>query len=450
MSYQVLERDHFPKGKFFDHVQKGIEHYQGGHFQRAIWEWFAASRLNADEPVQLERAADGRIHLRSNLRDVPLLFVFYAIYLNNLSGIGQLTNGKTKQELVFKNGLLSFLENVRREKRLGNYVLEKKRYLSYEQLDAYIRESRQQGKRVGEYLVEKKLLTPQELEDILAQQILEAVSESFFNREGEVTFSEKTIAEKPVVTYSPLKMAFKAAQRRFDVDNFRKEVSDNKAIFRTTPYLGDLEEKLRGRLNTNELFVLSLIDGFRNIDQLIRFSGANEESILSILYRLSKIGLIRKTKESGEYEDKEYEEISRILDLIFDIYTMMFSKLYSELGRKGQEIVDDAKAELNLGHQKLFEGIPLDNPQAIEKQAVLNNMATYFPKPEQRFIFIEIFGDLLTNIIRRSKRFLGDRLTKATMAEVGRIKADVESFSVKTTYTERMMAVLGDLIRRFG
>jgi len=449
VSYQVIERDDFPKGKFFDHLQKGVEHYQGGHFQRAIWEWFAASRLNVVEPVEVKRGQDG-VRLQCDLRDVPLLFFFYAIYLNNLSGVGQLINSSTTQELVFKNGLLSFLENVKREKRIGSYVLEKKQYLSYDKLDDYIRESRRQGKRLGQFLVEKKLLTPQELEDILAQQILEAVSESFFNRDGEVRFIEQQITEQPHVTYSPLKMAFKAAQRRFDVDNFRKEIADNKAIFRTTPYLGELEDKLRGRLNTNELFVLSLIDGFRNIDQIIRFSGANEESIISILYRLSKIGLIRKTKESGEYEDKEYQEVSRMLDLILDIYRMMYEKLYAELGRKGGDIVEKAKEELNLGHQKLFEGVPLDEPKKIEKQTILQNMATYFPKPEQRFIFIEIFGDLFINIIRGSKRFLGDQLTKVTIDEISRTKSDVESFSVKTSYTERMMTMLADLIRRFG
>lgn len=449
MSYYLLKQEDFPGDQFYSYLQKGVEYYQRGHFQRAIWEWFSASRLNAVEPIDITHVQEP-VQLQCNLQDVSLLFFFYVIYLNNLSGVGQIQHSNMTQNLVFKNGLLSFLENINQEKRIGKYILEKRSDISYESLKNYILEARRQRKRVGQYMMEKKLLSSQELEDILAEQVLEAVSDTLLTQEGEAFFNQREIQEKPYISYSPLKMAFKAAQRRYDVNKFRQEVADNKAIFRTTPHLGELEDKLQERLNTNELFVLSLIDGFRNIDQLVRFSGANEETIVSILYRLSKIGLIRKTRESAEYEDKEYEEVSKILGLIFDIYTVMYTRLFQELGRKAHEIVDKAKISLEVDRQQLFQGIPLHDPQHMEKNAILNNMATHYPEAEKRFIFIDIFGELFESMLREAKRFLGHRLSKAMTDEIHSKIKDVESLSIKTTYSERLTNTLRELLQEYG
>ncbi len=449
MSYYLLKPNDFPINDFFAYLQRGVRYYQREDFQRAIWEWFSASRFSIVDPIDITHAGEP-VQLQCNLEDVSLLFFFYAIYLNKLSGVGQLHHSNTIQNLIFKNGLLCFLENINQEKRIGKYILEKRRDFTYDNLKNYILESRQEGKRVGQFMMEKELLTPQELEDILAQQVLEAVSDTLLTREGEVYFTQREIKERPHVSYSPLKMAFKAAQRRYDVDNFRKEVTDNKAIFRTTPYLGDLEGQLRERLNTNELFILSLIDGFRNIDQLVRFSGANEESIVSILYRLSKIGLIRKTRESAEYEDKEYEEVSKNLGIIFDIYSAMHFKLYQELGRKAQEIVDKARSSLDGDKQNIFEGISLNDPKNMEKNAILGNMGKYFPNEEQRFIFIDIFCELFDNILHEAKRFLGYQLSKRMTDEIKNKITDVENLSNKTIYTERLTIALRDLMQKYG
>lgn len=449
MGYSSLKQEDFPECKFFTYLTKGVEYYQDGEYQRAIWEWFAASRLEIAEPLKLVQS-DGPVQIKSNLKNISLLHFIYAIYLNNLSGVAQIEHAKKAQKLMFKKGLLCFMENVTQENRIGKYIMEKKQNISHDEMKKYLIESKKRKMRIGQCLLEKEVITQQELADILDQQIIEAVSESLFTRQGEVYFTQKQIKENHNVTYSPLKMAFKAAQRKFDVNNFRKEINDNKAIFRKTPYLGEFENKLREKLNTNELFVLSLIDGFRNIDQLVRFSGANEESIISILYRLSKIGLIRKIRESAEYEDKEFEEVSKILDLLFDIYNTLYSRLYRELGRKTDKMVVKALSLLDQDKQKLFENVPMNTPQQMQKSTILNNMAHYYPEPEKRFIFIEIFGDLFERILEEARKFLGDRITKS-MTQVFRTTiANIECLCVNTSYSNQLHNTLIHILRRFS
>ena len=449
MSYHFLEYDDFPESKFFSYLNKGVEYYQNGDFQRAIWEWFAASRLNIVEPVKLEKD-DEPVQIKSNIQDVSLLHFTYVIYFNNLSGIAQIKHPDKTQKLMFKKGLLFFIENITLEKRIGKYIMERKNDITYEQMKKNIIESKKQKKHVGQFMLENSLITKQELGDILDQQIIEVVSETLFTDNGELYFKQQPIKEKPKVTYSPLKMAFKAAQRRFDVNNFRKEITDNKVIFRKTPYFDEIETDLREKLNTNELFVLSLIDGFRNIDQIVRFSGASEESIISILYRLSKIGLIRKIRESAEYEDKEFEEVSRIFELIFDMYKTLHARLYRELGRRTNQIALNAKTLLDHDKQKLFENVSLDDPQHMEQKTILNNMAHYYPEPEKRFIFIDIFGELFESILDETQRYLGNRITQGMIQDIKTTVSNIENLSVNTSYSNQLLKTLRHLLSKYS
>lgn len=446
---QLLRLNDFPQHSFYEHLARGTEYYRTGQFQRAIAEWVGASRISEVEPVALERSQD-RVYFSCDLSETPLLHFLYAVYLNGLTGIGMYQTGETAQRLLFQKGVLAYAESARKDKRIGNYILRRRRDISEQRLEELVREAGRHKKRLGAYLLEQGLLTSKELRDILTLQMVETFSDSLLWNAGHISFLEKPIREQPLLRYSPLKMAFIAAQRRFNVSNFRSEIPNNKVIFRPSPYVGELKERLQHRLNTNELFVLSLIDGFRNIDQLIRFTGADEVSIINILYRLSKMGLIRKTRESGEYEDKEFAEISKILDLMQEMLQVLTSKLFNEIGVKRGEIVENAFEELDGKHQKIFRDVSLNDLERLDKNKILGNMATHFPTPDERLTFIDAFHGLYVNILKELERFLGRKQCREMVQESRRIKSHMEKFSVESPYTERLKTVLEDIINRFG
>jgi hypothetical protein len=445
----LLTQEDFPGGEFFTYLRKGVEYYQRDDFQLAIWEWFSASRINDVETVDIKRYSDPA-QLQCKLKDVSLLLFLYTIYLNKLSGVAHIYHSNTIQKIVFKNGFICFFENINQHNRIGYHILKKRNDIPYSDLKNFILQARREGKRIGEYMTDNDLLEPHDLEDILAQQVLESVGELLRIQEGDIYFTEKEIKEKPQISSTPLKMAFQAAQRRFDEPQFRRQAADTKTIFRPRSNLNELKDKLRKKLNSHEVFVLSLVDGFRNIDQIARFSGTNAESIVNILYRLSKIGLIRMSRESAEYEDKEYEDISRILGLIFDVYGSIYTKLYAELGRKAQEIVSKSKSSLDVDRQNLFEGIVLHDAECIDKSAILGNIAKHYPFVEQRVLFIDIFGELFDVLLRESKRFLGNKLSKGLNEELRRKISDVENLSLQTIYSERLLTTLKNLVYKHG
>ena len=142
--------------------------------------------------------------------------------------------------------------------------------------------------------VEKQIISLKTLKEILTLQILEIVSEVFVWRKSYFLFLQREINEETVVHYDPLKIALIAARRKVTFEYFRKQIPNNKVIFRLSPYIESKKEKIMTQLDANERFIFSLIDGRRNIDQLIKFSGGEEISVINILYRFLKIGWIRK------------------------------------------------------------------------------------------------------------------------------------------------------------
>ena len=447
MKIQVLRRDEFPSSVFFDHLLKGTEYYQDHIFGRAIEEWVAADKLKYLKPVYL-KSIQGKKFFGSMLEEIPLLFFLYAIQANKITGIGILKRQGISKQLVFQEGLLVFAATSREKERIGNFVLRREN-LAPAKLDELVRESKKQGKKLGMYLVEKGLLSPRRLRGLLAIQAEEILCNSFFWQKGHIYFVEKDLADEPVVHYTPLKIALLSAQREFNFTNFRKEIADNKVIFRYSPYLKEREE-ITKRLNINEQFIFSLINGTRNIDQLIKFGGANEVSVINIVYKLNSMGLIRKTKEVGEYEDEEFEEIVKILKVLFEVFRIITAELFNELGLEAKNIIQKARNHISPDYQMVFLNTSLYNPEKLSIDAILRNMASYFPSNDLKSVCIDAFRELFMNTLGELKGFLGMKLTNKTIKSIKKTKTDIETFSLDTGMRKRLVAILNEIIKEYG
>lgn len=447
MKIQVLKKDDFPTHVFFERLLKGTEFYQNHDFARAIEEWGSVSRLNFSEPVYLQKI-DGRFFCGSAVEEVPFLFFLYAIHINQSTGIGLIKTDGTSKKLIFKKGLIVFAATTSKDERIGNFVVKRKK-ISSQTLDQLARDAKSQGTKLGRYLVEKKLLTSKALQEILTLQVQEILGGSFFWKKGLYYFVEKPVTEETIVSYTPLKGALIAAQRGFNFNRFRKHIPDNRIIFRLSPYVEETKDRVMQKLNANEEFILSLIDGTRNIEQLIKFSAADEVSLMNILYRLSAMGLIRRTKEAGEYEDKEFTEVSRILNVMFELYRLITVELLHEMGAKGEEIIQKALESLSAEHQIMFLNVPLEEPEKLDMNQILRNIASYFPAPKQRLMFMDAFRSLYLHILDETKKFLGAGLTKETIKKIGTVKADIETFSADTPSKQKMLGILNEIVKKY-
>jgi DNA-binding Lrp family transcriptional regulator len=402
---RLLKRDSFPAHSFFDHLLRGTEYYRRHNFERAAEEWGAAGWLNYETPIRIRRDKD-RIFLGGFVREVPFLFFLYALYTNKVNGVGAIKTKKVSKILVFHEGRLVKAATNRREERIGNIILQKER-LSPATLDMLVNDAAGQGKKIGQYLVEKELLSLDALQEILSLQMEQILVDIILWQQGYFYFFERPTGQELIVNYDPLNLARVATHKGLGLAEFRHKISNHKIIFRHSPYAETRQEQILQRLADAHKFIFSLIDGTRNIEQLARFCGIDESSVVEILYELNAAGTIRKSQEIIEYEDKQYTEISNILDTLLDIYSYLLHLLIAEIGRRSQDVVQQARANLNKRYNAIFADIPLDRPDRVRKEMVLKNMAFFYPEPAQRYLFIEAFCELIGNLRSEIGRYLG-------------------------------------------
>jgi hypothetical protein len=192
-----------------------------------------------------------------------------------------------------------------------------------------------------------------------------------------------------------------------------------------------------------------LIDGNRNIEQLIKFSGDDEVFVINILYRLVLMGLIKKSRDIGTYEDAEYREVTRFLRTFLEVFGLMLDAIKKELGARAKGVVDKALEQLAEDHSKLFSGVAMKKDLPPDENKILKNISLYYPDPADRLIFIDGFYALIRNILQEMANILGMPLTKRLIAEIGRIRWDIYRFYTDSPMKKKVLEVFDKIVAQY-
>jgi hypothetical protein len=444
---QLLRYADFPHTKFFTHLFDGTMFFHNKEFDNAITEWERATRLQLD--VKSIRKMPGSGSFQSSLDDVPLVGLLYALCINSQTGVAIIRQEYAYNEVLFKEGLVVFARTSKSEEKLGKF-LRKSGLIPPSHLEEMAVQAKKEGLKLGRFLVRQGLFSQEEIHKLLESQIKNILCDLFTWKEGDFYFYQKEVDEEDmVVHYTPLEVALLAARRSFDFSTFRRMIPNNKVIFRIPPYIERDKKKVMEELGANERFIFSLIDGNRNVEQLIKFGGDDEISTMNILYNLVLLGFIKKTKDIGVYADKEFEEISTFLGTFFRVFRLLERELNKELGAKSQTVLHKAREGLREEYSKIFEGISMNGDVLFDTNRILKNISLYYPNPSDRLIFIDCFYELIHGVIKETIRFLGIPLTKQVISEIEKIKFDILDYYKDSPTKRKALATLDKFVTQF-
>ncbi|MEJ2067644.1 MAG: hypothetical protein P8Y09_06800, partial [Deltaproteobacteria bacterium] len=354
-----------------------------------------------------------------------------------------------QKEIFFKEGWIVSARTTQSEERLGNFLLQRELITSSD-LEDMVHRAKEGEVRLGTFLVKAGLLTGKELHELLDFQVKEILSDLFSWRVGEFYYEKQAVGEEDVVvSYTPLDIALIAARRGLDFATFRRMIPHNKIIFRIPPYVERDKAKILDELDANERFIFSLIDGNRNVAQLIKFSGDEEMSVINILYRLVLMGLIKKSRDIGTYEDKEYGEVTRFLRTFIEVFRLVVDDLRKELGKRTKGVLTKAMEQLTKDHSKLFDGVVLDKDQPLDENKILKNISLYYPNASDRLVFIDGFYTLITNILSEMANLLGLPLTKRIVADIGKVRWDIYRFYTDSPTKRRVLEAFDKIVAQY-
>ena len=445
--FQTLRSSDFLDSQFFVHLSNGTTFFHNKEYEKAISEWQEAAKLRPDFAGMkglLQTAS-----FRSTLDDVPLLGLLYVLFANAHTGVATVRSEDALKEVFFKEGWIVFARTTKSEEQLGNFLI-RRDHLSPSNMEHMATRAKEAGVKLGAFLLKAGLLTGKELIELLDFQAKEILADLFSWKDGEFFFEKQEIKEEDVVvSYTPLDIALFAARRALDFATFRRMIPNNKLIFRIPPYIERDKARVMDELDANEKFIFSLIDGNRNVDHLIKFSGDDEVSVINILYRLVLMGLIKKSKDIGIYEDKEFEEVSRFLRTFLEVFRLVLDHLRKELGVRAKGVVDKAMKQLVVDYGKLFNGVMMSKDQPPDENKILKNISLYYPDPSDRLIFIDGFYAVLKNILQEMINMLGIPLTKRVVAEIGRIRWDIYRFYADSPMKRKVLEAFDKIVAQY-
>ena len=444
----LLRYADFPPTKFLTHLVDGTMFFHNKEFDNAITEWERATRLQLD--AKSIRKMPGNTSFQSSLDDVPLVGLLYALCFNAQTGVAIIRQEYAYTEVLLKEGLVVFARTSKSEEKLGKFLL-KSGLISPSRLEEMAIQAKREGVKLGRFLVRQGLFSQEEMYEVLESQIKDILCDIFSWKQGDFYFYEKEVDEEDeVIHYTPLEVALLAARRSFDFPSFKKMIPSNKVIFRIPPHIERDKAKVMKELGSNERFIFSLVDGNRNVEQLIKFGGDDEIATMNILYQLVLMGFIKKSKDIGVYADKEFEEITTFLGTFFRVFRLLENDLAKELGVKGQEILQKAQKGLREDYSKIFEGISLNGDVLFDINKILKNISVYYPNPSDRLIFIECFYEIIQSVIQEMTRLLGIPLTKKAISEIDKIRLDIIHYYTDSLTKQRVVEVLGRFVNQLS
>ncbi len=258
--------------------------------------------------------------LEGRIKDFGLADIFQLIHLQKKTGMLTVKNDQQKATILFEEGMVVGAETNDRVPgdRLGELLIKTEK-LTNTQLNEALMLQQQHGEKFGEILEEKGWIKKDELIKILQIQVQESIYRLFLWKEGQYAFEQKNV-EYDREYINPVNTEFILLEGVRRIDEWpmiQKMIPSLDIVFEACPQdknkirvRTDTEDDLRKTLGETadpgdtitltqeELQVLDLVDGMKNISAIIDFSQQGEFETCKLLATLLRSGLIR-VKETG-------------------------------------------------------------------------------------------------------------------------------------------------------
>ncbi|MDQ6831042.1 MAG: tetratricopeptide repeat protein [Gemmatimonadota bacterium] len=295
--------------------------------------------------------------IKGSLREASLPDVLQLLAMGQKTGCLSVTDRANFGYIYFDRGRINYASIVNRRDRLGD-VLVKNGVITQQALDAALEEQiAHRERRLGEILIDQQKISRDVLHKFIRVQIEEAVYYLFTWTQGTFSFDADIMPDERnfLVSINPESLLLEGARRVDEWSLIEKKVPSFDIIFDV-----DRSKLARneGQLAREQLVLLPLIDGRRDVTQLIDDSGLGEFEVGKALYGLAAAGFLERVGKSEKPDDIAKEarmEEHRNLGVAF-YKTGMFDEATREFRRVVELRESDVQARFYLGLIAMREG----------------------------------------------------------------------------------------------
>ncbi len=232
------------------------------------------------------------MELKGNFEALFLASILQLLCSEGRTGILKAVSGKNRVKAFVKQGAIICATATHRNSRLGN-MLRRHEIISEEQLRECLADSGKGTHSLGTALFEKGYISNTTLAKFIHKQAEEIVFNMLLWESGDFEYKDCALnLEGMIITDLNVMKIIMGATRRIDeMSVLVKQIPNDNLLFKVS---GRSQEKEKLELNSQEWYILSLVDGARTVRQIIKDSGIGEFRVYKILYSLVSAGLIEK------------------------------------------------------------------------------------------------------------------------------------------------------------
>lgn len=230
--------------------------------------------------------------LRGSLEHYSLADVFIGLQRSLKTGVFSITSGTVEKKIYLKNGDMIFAASNKDEDRLGDILLREGK-ITQGDFDRSSELIRTTGKRQGTILIELGAIAPKDLFWAVKHQVTEIILSFFTLAEGTFSFQESYLPTDELITLklSAGNLIYQGIKRPTCIEQAREYLTlPHDTVIGFSPNPLDLFQDIA--LDGDDKSILSLIDGRKNLRDLITLTGFEESTVRRSVAALLSTSLI--------------------------------------------------------------------------------------------------------------------------------------------------------------
>jgi tetratricopeptide (TPR) repeat protein len=236
--------------------------------------------------------------IKGSLKEASLPDVIQLLFLGRRTGCLALADRQNFGTIYFDEGQIVDAAIVNRRDRLGDLLVRSKR-ITAEQLQAAVEgQDAARERKLGEILVEQGSLSLEELQDYIRLQVEEAVYYLFTWSQGTFNFEAGVRPDREdfLVRINPEYLLLEGARRVDEWSLIQKKIPTFDLIFSVDAvHVGQSDVTL----SAAQRGLLPLLDGTRDVQQVVEESGLVEFEVGQALYGLIQAGFAHRVGTSA-------------------------------------------------------------------------------------------------------------------------------------------------------
>lgn len=383
------------------------------------------------------------------------------LYLNSIlqmlrndkkSGLFRAFNDRDEVTIYFSNGEVIYATGSHNNIRLGQLLL-KAELISADQLQDCLKEAETQTASFGKYLVENHHLSAENLRMMLHKQTEELILQLFFWEKGQFEYRDAQINVKGLVPakINIMKIILDATRKIDELAVLKKHLPGDDVILQVSKQIKNRKEI---KLTTNELQILTLVNGKQTIGELIQsiddgpLVTHDKFSIYKFIFSLLSSGLIEPVSSKG-YHTVEMD-CNTIVTVYNDILQVMRSRLEADIGRQTNQLLLDGKIKIDSASVNLLENFDPNEPAATNMQRITEALESIEDPSDGRDRLIQQFNRYITNILKCIPDLLGVAYYNRLVEEINKVLWHVSLRSARKIDMAPIIDSLQEEIVRIG